>query len=164
MPFDGNKLYTSEILSILIQNNETNRQLIGELSGIDSLLQQLSVYKRNEPRTSDENEFVSNLFDCLCAALLSSSSNRVLFKDGEGLELMLLILKEKQSREKQAQFSIKIGALKVISHALSDSETATNEETLQVLEHLANRFIELRGLAVLCPILLKPKHIIGNCV
>lgn len=43
LPFDANKLYASEILAICIQNNEENRRLLGELDGIDVLLQQLSV-------------------------------------------------------------------------------------------------------------------------
>jgi beta-catenin-like protein 1 len=42
-PFDTNKLYASEILSILLQNNKKNRLLLGDLDGIDVLLQQLAV-------------------------------------------------------------------------------------------------------------------------
>lgn len=44
--FDANKLYCSEILSILLQNTNENRILLGNLDGIDILLQQLAVYKR----------------------------------------------------------------------------------------------------------------------
>lgn len=40
-PYDANKLYCSEILSILIQDNNENRTLLGNLDGIDVLLQQL---------------------------------------------------------------------------------------------------------------------------
>lgn len=43
IPFDANKLYTTEILSILLQNTPDNRKLLGELDGIDVLLQQLAV-------------------------------------------------------------------------------------------------------------------------
>lgn len=43
MPFDANKLYCSEILAILLQGTPENRQLLGELDGIDILLQQLAV-------------------------------------------------------------------------------------------------------------------------
>ncbi|XP_048353914.1 beta-catenin-like protein 1 [Sphaerodactylus townsendi] len=43
MPFDANKLYCSEVLAILLQNKDDNRELLGELEGIDVLLQQLSV-------------------------------------------------------------------------------------------------------------------------
>lgn len=43
MPFDANKLYASELLSILVQNTPENRLLLGDLDGIDVLLQQLAV-------------------------------------------------------------------------------------------------------------------------
>lgn len=42
-PFDPNKLYVSEILSILVQDCTENRLLLGDLDGIDVLLQQLAV-------------------------------------------------------------------------------------------------------------------------
>ena len=42
-PFDTNKLYASEILSILLHNSEENRLLLGDIDGIDVLLQQLAV-------------------------------------------------------------------------------------------------------------------------
>lgn len=45
IPFDANKLYASEILAILLQNCEPNRKMLGEIEGIDVLLQQLSVRK-----------------------------------------------------------------------------------------------------------------------
>ena len=43
MPFDANKLYCSEILAVLLQGTPENRQLLGDLEGIDILLQQLAV-------------------------------------------------------------------------------------------------------------------------
>lgn len=42
-PFDANKLYASELLSILLQHTLENRHLLGDLDGIDVLLQQLAV-------------------------------------------------------------------------------------------------------------------------
>ena len=41
VPFDENKLYASEILSILLQNEPENRRMFGELNAIDNLLQQV---------------------------------------------------------------------------------------------------------------------------
>lgn len=43
VPFDANKLYATEILSILLHTEPANRKLLGELDGIDVLLQQLAV-------------------------------------------------------------------------------------------------------------------------
>lgn len=42
-PFDANKLYASELLSILLQHTPENQLLLGDLDGIDVLLQQLAV-------------------------------------------------------------------------------------------------------------------------
>ena len=42
-PFDSNKLYATEILAILLQDNDDTRALLGEIDGIDILLQQLNV-------------------------------------------------------------------------------------------------------------------------
>uniref|UniRef100_A0A3Q2QIP9 Beta-catenin-like protein 1 n=1 Tax=Fundulus heteroclitus TaxID=8078 RepID=A0A3Q2QIP9_FUNHE len=91
MPFDANKLYCSEILAILLQNNDTTRELLGEMDGIDVLLQQLSVFKRHNPNTAEEQEMMENLFDALCSCLMLAS-NRDRFLKGEGLQLMNLML------------------------------------------------------------------------
>ena len=55
VPFDNNKLYASEILSILLQNEPDNRKALVELSGspMDSMLQQLAYYKRHNPNTAE---------------------------------------------------------------------------------------------------------------
>ena len=117
--FDANKLYCSEILSILLQGTPENRQFIGEFGGIDILLQQLAVkilstklnlnqlldwrfmriscfiiqfFKRHDPKTSEEQEMMENLFDCLCSSLIHTP-NRDKFLKGEGLQLMNLMLR-----------------------------------------------------------------------
>ena len=117
VPFDENKLYASEILSILLQTEPENRKLFGELDAIDILLQQLAYYKRHDPGMSgmelglsamkrvtrqvdffvflgqsEEIEMMENLFDCLCSLLLETD-NRDRFLRGEGLQLMNLMLR-----------------------------------------------------------------------
>ncbi|CAF91938.1 unnamed protein product, partial [Tetraodon nigroviridis] len=92
MPFDANKLYSSEILAILLQNNDSTRELLGEMDGIDVLLQQLSVFKRHNPSTAEEQEMMENLFDALCSCLMLPA-NRERFLRGEGLQLMNLMLR-----------------------------------------------------------------------
>ncbi|XP_059916259.1 beta-catenin-like protein 1 [Gadus macrocephalus] len=62
LPFEANKLYCSEILAIVLQNNDSEHQeLLGEMDGIDVLLQQLSVFKRHNPSTAEEQEMMENL-------------------------------------------------------------------------------------------------------
>ena len=42
-PFDANKLYASELLSILLQADEDNQQKLASLDGLEALLQAVSV-------------------------------------------------------------------------------------------------------------------------
>lgn len=139
MPFDGNKLYATEILSILLQMNEENRQLLGELDGIDVLLQQLAFFKRHDPSTGEENEMMENLFNCLCSSLMHVP-NRERFLKGEGLQLMNLMLREKKLSRN--------GALKVLDHAMTNTEGTDN----------CNKFVDILGLRTVFPIFMKTPH------
>jgi len=140
VPFDDNKLYASEILSILLQNDPANRMMFGELDAIDSLLQQLAYYKRHDPNQAEEIELMENLFDCLCSLLLEND-NRDRFLQGEGLQLMNLMLREKKKSRS--------GALKVLSHALTGAEGTDN----------CIKFVDILGLRTLFPLFMKtPKR------
>nr|XP_027206030.1 beta-catenin-like protein 1 [Dermatophagoides pteronyssinus] len=156
--FSANKLYASEILSILLQNSSDNRSMVGTLNGIDILLHVLSYYKRHDPSTADEEEYVENLYDCLCCSLFMSSRNLELFIQAEGIELMVLILKEK--RKKHSPTDVRIGALKLLSHCFS--HVADDPTAAQLITTLADKFIEILGLRVLMPIFLRPSSIIGH--
>ena len=135
--YDSNKLYVVEILAILLQSNETNQRLLGDKDGIDNLLQALAYYKRRDPQTVDEIEMMENLFDCLCSALMFTP-NREKFLKGEGLQLMILMLKEKKMSRRPA--------LKVLNHAMCNSEGADN----------CVKFVEVYGLRSLFPVFMKP--------
>jgi beta-catenin-like protein 1 len=143
VPFDGNKLYASEILSILVQNESHNRRLFSELApggvaggAMDSLLQQLAYYKRHDPSSAEEQELMENLFDVLCALLLYPP-NRDLFLKAEGLQLMNLMLREKKASRN--------GALKVLNHALSGPEGKEN----------CVKFVDVLGLRTIFPLFMK---------
>ncbi|KAF3696565.1 Beta-catenin-like protein 1 Nuclear-associated protein [Channa argus] len=136
MPFDGNKLYCSEILAILLQNNDGTRELLGEMDGIDVLLQQLSVFKRHNPATAEEQEMMENLFDALCSCLMLAS-NRDRFLKGEGLQLMNLMLREKKMS--------RTSALKVLDHAMIGPEGADN----------CHKFVDILGLRTIFPLFMK---------
>ncbi|EDV41882.2 uncharacterized protein Dana_GF17276 [Drosophila ananassae] len=139
-PFDPNKLYCSEILSILIQTENENRLLLGSLDGVDVLLQQLAVYKRHDPGSNEEQEFMQNLFNCLCSALMARE-NRDRFLSGEGLQLMNLMLREKKMSRN--------GSLKVLDHAMAGQDGRDN----------CNKFVEILGLRTIFPLFMKtPKR------
>ena len=74
MPFDANKLYASEILSILLQNHEENRKTLGEVDGIDILLQQLAVSPFFDSVHQIGKVYVSSLWN-----LLSESETSEIF-------------------------------------------------------------------------------------
>merc|ERR1719471_1274450 len=136
VPFDENKLYASEILSILLQTEPENRKLFGELDAIDILLQHLAYYKRHDPGQSEETEMMENLFDALCSLLLEND-NRDRFLKGEGLQLMCLMLREKKKSRS--------GALKVLSHALTGLEGTES----------CVKFVDILGLRTLFPLFMK---------
>uniref|UniRef100_A0A1A8F2L7 Catenin, beta like 1 n=1 Tax=Nothobranchius korthausae TaxID=1143690 RepID=A0A1A8F2L7_9TELE len=136
MPFDANKLYCSEILAILLQNNDSTRELLGEMDGTDVLLQQLSVFKRHNPNTAEEQEMMENLFDALCSCLMLPS-NRDRFLKGEGLQLMNLMLREKKMS--------RTSALKVLDHAMIGPEGADN----------CHKFVDILGLRTIFPLFMK---------
>lgn len=94
--FDHNKLYASEILSILLQADvPVNAQRLGSgmfsvtsrsggsssggggggrtLDGVEYMLECINVYKKRDPESTDEEECVENLFDCLCTLLVRST-------------------------------------------------------------------------------------------
>jgi len=134
-PFDANKLYASEVLSVLVQSHEENRTLLGELDGIDALLQQLAYYKRHDPGSAEEQECMENMFDTLCSVLLVAE-NKERFLKGEGLQLMNLMLREKKLSRN--------GALKVLNYATSATSGADN----------CNKFVEILGLRTLFPLFM----------
>ncbi|XP_048254766.1 beta-catenin-like protein 1 isoform X1 [Haliotis rufescens] len=136
MPFDGNKLYSSEILAILLQNSDENRQLLGETDGIDVLLQQLAAYKKHDPNTKDEIEYMENMFNCLCSSLMLPA-NRVKFLKGEGLQLMNLMLREKKLSRNSA--------IKVLNHAMTGNEGLDN----------CQKFVDILGLRTVFPLFMK---------
>lgn len=134
--FDPNKLYCSEVLAILLQSSEKNRVSLGLIEGIDTLLQALALYKRRNPQLSEEQEMMHNLFDSLCLALLAPD-NREIFLKGEGVELMILMLREKKMSRPPA--------LKVLNHALQGDEGI----------NCCAKFIDVYGLRSLFPCFMK---------
>ncbi|TVU27597.1 hypothetical protein EJB05_19090, partial [Eragrostis curvula] len=93
--FDANKQYASEILAILLQNSPANQKRLGQSNGVDALLQAVAMYKSRDPKTSDEEEMLENLFDCLCCVLMPME-NKDRFVKAEGVELMIIIMKQKK--------------------------------------------------------------------
>ena len=112
------------------------------------------MYKKNDPESVSEQEYVENLFGCLCSSLLDCNANRQLFLDGEGIELMNIILRDKHKKGKKA---LRFGALKVLNYLLVNNEQDTN-----FLTSCSNRFIEILGLKGIFPIFMAPRTIVST--
>jgi beta-catenin-like protein 1 len=94
--FDSNKQYATEILVILLQSSAANQRRLGQMNGVDTVLQAVALYKSRDPKSGDEEEMVENLFDCLCS-LVMPVENKERFVKAEGVELMIIIMKQKKS-------------------------------------------------------------------
>jgi len=110
--FDDNKLAACELLSMMVQGSDAVKRELGAgtSDGILSLLGAANGYKKGDPTSEEEQEFMQNVFGCLCGALLIPA-NQQAFMDAEGTQLMLLILKTKRTAGH--------GALQVLDFALA---------------------------------------------
>ncbi|EFH70088.1 predicted protein [Arabidopsis lyrata subsp. lyrata] len=93
--FEGIKKYASEILAILLQNSTANQKRLGQMNGVDAVLEGVAMNKSKDPKTPDKEEMLDNLFDCLCC-LLMPLENKERFVNAEGVELMIIIMKQKK--------------------------------------------------------------------
>ncbi|SCV72575.1 BQ2448_4112 [Microbotryum intermedium] len=111
--WDQNRYYAAEMLSLLlslpVDGVVEGRRSLAEQGHVDSLLKILSTYRRRDPSGADETEFMENIFDVLCSSLSEPAVKRA-FMQGEGIELMCLMLKEKKLS--------KTRAIKTLDHAL----------------------------------------------
>jgi beta-catenin-like protein 1 len=113
-PLTQNKQYAAEVLQVLLQSSPLLRsRLAKEVEGVDLFLQILANYrKRDPPKDTPEEEYVENVFDAL-TCVLDDRDGKSAFVEAEGVELVLLMLKE-------GGFS-KLRALRVLDHAVGGS-------------------------------------------
>ncbi|TFY68686.1 hypothetical protein EVJ58_g846 [Rhodofomes roseus] len=117
--------YAAEIMSILLQNNRTSRLEFGKQDGVETVLKVLSQYRKRDPVDADETEFMDNVFNTLCSALAEPEIKK-LFLDSEGVDLMVLLMKEKMQAKSRS--------IKVLDYAMSGSAgTATCEVFVEAL-------------------------------
>ncbi|KAL9092533.1 MAG: hypothetical protein Q9165_004337 [Trypethelium subeluteriae] len=143
-----NTQYTAELLAILLQTSPDNRtafltNLKPPTNGIDTLLQLLAPYRRQDPqKDSDEEEYVSNLFDAL-TCLLDSPLAKPLFLDAEGIELLLIMLRD-------APRFARSRALRLLDHALGGAAAAATP--------VCERLVEAAGLKTVFAVFMKQHH------
>lgn len=145
--FSQIKLYASEILSILLQSGpEPQDQFIklepatketNKVDLLDDLLQAIAPYRKRDPVSEEEEEFVENLVNSLCSVLLLPAA-QTHFRRLEGIELVLRCLKDR------AQYVFR-GALRILNHTMMDN--ARNCE----------RLVEVGGLKILFSVFMGKK-------
>lgn len=131
--FDANKLFASEVLSILFHVSPDAQATVASMEtidGMETLLQCINFYRKRLPADAVEAECLENTFSCVCAALLQDG-NRRRFREHEGMDLVAKVLKHKGYA-----FS---AALRVLNQVV----TVDPESLL--------RFIEIGGLKRLFP-------------
>ncbi|XP_024885121.1 beta-catenin-like protein 1, partial [Temnothorax curvispinosus] len=139
-PFDGNKWLASLLLSTLLQHTPENRLLLGDLNGIDVLLQQLTYLQSHDPQTAQEHktneDIIEHLFNVLCSSLMATV-NRNRFLRGGGLQIMNLMLREKKMSWDES--------LKVLDHAMNGPDGKDN----------CSKFVDILGLQTIFPLFMK---------
>nr|ODN88923.1 beta-catenin-like protein 1 [Cryptococcus depauperatus CBS 7841] len=127
--YNSNKQYASEILAILLQES---REIVMRVNqeGLDIMLQVLSQYLKKDPTDSEEIEFMENIFGCICSCL-AQPEMKTAFLEAEGVELMVMMMKEKKLA--------KTRAIKVLDYALQSEDGCAS----------CIRFVEALGLKTL---------------
>lgn len=111
---DANKLYASEILSIYLQAGGSEmRKVVGKGNGVKKMIKLIAKYRRINPSTNEEIEYVENLFHSLCLSLKDDADNKARFNKAEGISLMITMIRKKMY--------VADSALKTIDFALQDS-------------------------------------------
>ena len=108
---DSNRTLSSEILAIMLQNSDRNKKImVHELNGIEVLLQAIASFRKVDPVDSEEEEYLENLFDALCACAMLEENKEELSK-AEALELMVVMMKKRPAA--------RLPAMKVCNFALT---------------------------------------------
>lgn len=106
---DANKQYAAEVLAVVLQaGGDAARRRFMDLGGVDRALQSVAPYRSRDPGTTEEEEFVENVFNVLCAVIMDPAAKDA-FVEAEGVELMVLILK--------GRTAARTGALKCLDFA-----------------------------------------------
>lgn len=156
--FSQNKLYASEILSILLQSGAQSREKFIVLAVadadtsakkskrnekakpadlMDELLQAIAPYRKRDPSSEEEEEFVENLVNSLCSVLLLPAAQNH-FRHLEGLELVLRCMKDR------TQYVFR-GALRILDHAIIGNKRN------------CERLVEVGGLKILFSVFMGKK-------
>lgn len=119
--FDTNTLYAAELISLLLHSDltsncklymnigQTDQSVKSNVNGLDCLLKAMAVYRKKDPASVEEQEYVENIENILNACLLVFEHQEA-FRRYEGFELIVKCF--------QSGKFIKDGCLKTIESAI----------------------------------------------
>ncbi|XP_952303.1 uncharacterized protein TA13050 [Theileria annulata] len=137
MAYDTNRVYSSELLCVLLQGSDECVVKLGSkepIDGIDQLLRIIAIYRKRNPDSLEEEELVENSFQALCK-LMFNNENQIRFGKIQGIQLMIRLIRERRQTYKLA--------LKLLDFALLDST------------YNCQLFVQLYGLKSLFSILMR---------
>eukprot|EP01063_Lacrimia_lanifica_P009012 TRINITY_DN16060_c0_g1_i1.p1 TRINITY_DN16060_c0_g1~~TRINITY_DN16060_c0_g1_i1.p1 ORF type:complete len:561 (+),score=255.50 TRINITY_DN16060_c0_g1_i1:63-1745(+) len=120
-----------------------------QLNLIFCLLQSLSHYLKNREGVSeDEAEYIENLYDALCAAMLRKE-NQQAFEDAMGVKLLLMLILPAKKKKKGKATDAAAKAQKNLQHVLKHSSLRLLMHALQGNKRSAKTFVQNDGLGIL---------------
>ncbi|KXT01814.1 hypothetical protein AC578_2005 [Pseudocercospora eumusae] len=152
-PVGQNKQYAAEVLQVLLQSSSLLRKRLAiEIDGVDLFLQLLAAYRKRDPqKDTSEEEYVENLFDAL-TCVVDEAEGKTKFVEAEGVELMLIMLKEGTKNISQR-------GLRVLDHATNGQGLASSQ--------VCEKIVEAAGLKTTFSMFMKSKdaanieHLLG---
>ena len=86
--------FSSEITEKEVKSeNNKKKESTSPIDGMECILQCIAAYRKKDPRTEEECEYLENIFDGLAASLLAEK-NVEAFLERQGIELMLRCIHE----------------------------------------------------------------------
>jgi len=117
--------------------------------GMEALLQSIAPFRKKDPTTEEECEYLENMFSALAASLLgNNNTNLDAFLERQGVELMLRCMREKVHSG--------CGSMKVLFFAMSSSSSSS----LSSSKRASETFVEAGGLKLIFPIFMGRKSAI----
>jgi len=135
-------LFELETFSSVLDEDEGKKTSLEKVDGMECLLQCIATYRKKDPSSEEECEYLENIFDSLSASLLNEK-NVDSFLERQGVELMLRCINESVHSGS--------GAMKVLYFALSGASN--------VYKRAAETFVDAGGFKTLFPMFMGKKSL-----
>ena len=114
---DDNKFVSSDLLAVILSHSLPAQVKFHQLCGVEILLEGVRPYLSRAPASSDETEYLGNLFDCLNLLLINAApelqQSRRVYQEMKGNEVMLQFVRAKNEHS--------IAGLKSIAASLANN-------------------------------------------